>query len=1337
MVQRLIPHTLVLLLGLLWSGLLAAAVELPSGQYHLTHHEFSVKVPGGTIPVERTWYDGRWHFNSAWDSLAVSRDSLGKLSSVGHHGDTYREGSTVGTFTFGKRETIREADEGLRWEDRDGNWADYSAEGRLQRYGDSVGLTARFSYDDAGRPVGVFDRNDRQVLWYVYSGDDLVAIHDGGTPQRTVHYSYNERLLVSATDVRGKQWRYEYQAVSADSGTLTLTTSSGSSGGGGLAVGVDPNWRKVMTAHTDSLGRKTTIEYDKGWHASKVTYPDGRWREYTYDYNKTRKEYYTRTTYSDGRERERWYDDTSEITREVDSRNGGYEMVREGNTRTVTDARGLKTVKTYDEWDNLLSVTWPDGSRVRHTVEPTWSNITRSVDERGNVTTYEYDDKGQLIRLSEAVGSAAERITEYSYDAAGNQLSRKRLGDAATAEALTRYQDFDAGGSPQTIIDAEGNTHSLTYNLAGDITGYTAPNGGTWELAYNPAGQLTSLTDPLGHTTTYQYDAVGNLKSRTGPAPSSVLTLYDYDAGDRLTALTDALGGVLTLSYDSNSGRLKRLTDATDITRYRLGYDAGGNLASLTDAAGNTTAYDYGLGEGADYPGLLNAVHYPTYSEAYDYDKRDRVSTLTEQYGDASRARHYQYDAGGNLAQQTDAGGRTRQNQYDALGRLIQETDPAGGTTTYSYDDRDNLLSVTNARGVVIRRYSYDHLNRLTAEHWPDGRTQQTRYDDSAGTVSRIDAKGQVMRSHKDAAGRLVRIDYLASEGAATPVRTVSFSRDERGQLMQVSDGSLSLHYTYDALGRQLSETVDYGSFSLSYAYEYDAAGRKRTLVRPDGKKVSYGYDNAGQLASISVPEAGTLTWSGYQWNAPTRVTLPGGSARQWVYDALMRPTLIAGKDAGGNPLLQYQYHYDATDNITARQTEHGDYTYGYDTLDRLTTVDNPNLADEAYSYDAVGNRLTDAAQAGEWQYGEDDRLTERPGVTYQYDANGSLIEKNDNGAITRYTYDVAGRMTEVRDGSDSLIARYAYDPFGRRIKKTTSSGTTYFLYSDEGLIAEAEEGGAISRQYGWEPDGTWGTDPLTLTEHSNTYYYQNDHLGTPQKLITASGAVVWSAEYESFGQAHPNINTIANPLRFPGQYYDVETGTHYNYFRDYDPSIGRYVESDPIGLWGGENNYTYTDGSPIIYIDPLGWMRMYAYPTRGRGNGWESDFEFHFDPIYETAGKGLVKRYIKKIAKKGAKYATKAREFWDEYIDVVPVGPRRPKKDRVPCGLLDVRLQKEYKGMFGDKKRLTREEAKKFLNYIYLKYPKVRKLYPRPDMMVRKAEKNMRDNWYYKYLYY
>ena len=157
-------------------------------------------------------------------------------------------------------------------------------------------------------------------------------------------------------------------------------------------------------------------------------------------------------------------------------------------------------------------------------------------------------------------------------------------------------------------------------------------------------------------------------------------------------------------------------------------------------------------------------------------------------------------------------------------------------------------------------------------------------------------------------------------------------------------------------------------------------------------------------------------------------------------------------------------------------------------------------------------------------------------------------------------------------------------------MKKVVNSVTTIFHYSLNGqLIAESDSAGTISAEYVY-----LNGQPLAKIEGVNTYYYHNDHLATPQKMTDSSGTVVWAADYKPFGEATVTVSTITNNLRFPGQYYDAETGTLYNYFRDYNPVTGKYIESDPIGLRGGINLYVYVGNNPLSFVDPYG-LRNYT----------------------------------------------------------------------------------------------------------------------------------------------
>ena len=284
--------------------------------------------------------------------------------------------------------------------------------------------------------------------------------------------------------------------------------------------------------------------------------------------------------------------------------------------------------------------------------------------------------------------------------------------------------------------------------------------------------------------------------------------------------------------------------------------------------------------------------------------------------------------------------------------------------------------------------------------------------------------------------------------------------------------------------------------------------------------------------------------------------------------------------------------------------------------LYRLTMVSNPwGLSNEAWSYDALGNRKTDKQRGGSnpWQANANNQITKsytenNTPITPVWDENGSLIEHQTSDPAPElnqsYQYDVQNRLIEVRAKDGQRIARYQYDPFGRRIAKTTGEGTTYFLYTDDGLIAEASANGTVTTEYGWKPGSTWSSDPLTLTTtrtgspDKETFAYQNDHLGTPQKIIDRQGQVVWEAQAMAFGETKVQANaTITNNLRFPGQYYDAETKTHYNFFRDYNPATGAYRQADPIGLAGGMNLYAYVGRNPVIYSDPTGEIAPAVVP--------------------------------------------------------------------------------------------------------------------------------------------
>jgi RHS repeat-associated protein len=287
-----------------------------------------------------------------------------------------------------------------------------------------------------------------------------------------------------------------------------------------------------------------------------------------------------------------------------------------------------------------------------------------------------------------------------------------------------------------------------------------------------------------------------------------------------------------------------------------------------------------------------------------------------------------------------------------------------------------------------------------------------------------------------------------------------------------------------------------------------------------------------------------------------------------------------------------------------------------------------------------VGRNLVTTLSSNPWQYDENNRLIKigegncgsSNTICYDYDAAGNRIKKTEGNKTTSYKYDTLNRLIEVSQGNgnnEQLIARYGYDPFNRRIWKEqfgdkngqslAQAKRTYFLYSDEGLLAEEEQditlngdGSTIASgqpilatQYGPKPDSLFTTGILFVkTKNSNNEdiiaYYHHDHLNTPIQATDKKGNIVWSAMYQAFGRVTittpnptPEHPVIVSNLRFPGQYEDSETGLYYNWNRYYSPETGRYVTNDPIGLEGGINRYLYTKANPLSYSDSKGLKEL------------------------------------------------------------------------------------------------------------------------------------------------
>jgi RHS repeat-associated protein len=551
---------------------------------------------------------------------------------------------------------------------------------------------------------------------------------------------------------------------------------------------------------------------------------------------------------------------------------------------------------------------------------------------------------------------------------------------------------------------------------------------------------------------------------------------------------------------------------------------------------------------------------------------------------------------------------------------VISETAPDGGRTTYVYDTRDNLVELIDAnRHTTV--FTYDRSNRQLSETRPGGQRLSYTYDGAGNLKTQTDGNGRHTIHSYDDRTRLTRTDIYEFTGAGAPFKSIDYFYNEADSLTGYDDGATSAVYSYDDLQRRTSETIDYGPFSLSHSYGYYANHQKQSYTDPAGRTRTLSYDEGGRPTGLDLGEAvGEVAITAYEWQRPTRIVLPGGGSITVGYNGLQQPVSIDARDPGGAPVMQRTYQYRRTGAIQSQTTAEGQIGYNYDPVERLRGATSP-ARDERFVYDFLGNRSPDDG-APAWGYNENNQLTGTGTITYDYDDHGNMAVKRRGTSEINFSYTPDNRLAFLTDEAGATIGAYGYDPFGRRLFKEVNGTRTYFLYNDEGLVGEYSATGAELRTYGYHPGAPWSTNPLFVQENGIYYYYLNDHLGTPQKIMSDNGTVVWAATYESFGTATITTATITNNLRFPGQYFDSESGLQYNWHRFYDPSTGRYISADPIGLDGGINLYGYVNQDPVNLVDSFG-LRMsgrnnpYEY-GRNKGkrrniDGLTTSFEAHF----------------------------------------------------------------------------------------------------------------------------
>lgn len=1146
-----------------------SAVDMLLREYTRDHEDISVKVRGGRIAAHRYYVKDAWQWAFERDNLEFEYTSGGEVKNIIRLQTRY-SGSFADPDLFTLRtEKIRRTETGYRWENKSGSWREYDQQGKLLSYGRRNRITATALYED-NRFVGWADSAGNQVLWYAYIDDRVSSVTDASG--RTVEYRYQDGLLAEVVDLRGNSSLYSYT-----DGRLSRVELPG--------------------------GKVRNIIYDPMGNPASVKDEQGNGHVFEYDYDKGRKEYYTYSKSTSGKVQEVWFDKDGDVLRTDVNGMTVKKVELDSRTRWKTDAAGHTVKEKLDERENVIERLYPDDTWVKYSYAQPWNRLIRT-DAMGIITEYEYDADGFRTAVTNAVGTEVERRTEYSYSETGKLLTTTLIEVKPGINAVTTYA-YDQHDNLIAITDPEDRvTKMLSYDPAGNPLVVEDSRGTQKYLEYDAAGSLLFVRDHNHELLSeYRYDEAGNRTSAINALHKEFK--FRYDTEGRLLETEDPYQNKQVREYLPGSGQL-RLSRDQEGKEVSYEYDSNERLSKVIDGEGNAIEYLYADQSGCASCGSsgggnrVSRIKYPTFSRVFEYDSRGRVVVQKDLLSETEeRVTRSTYDELGNLVAVTDPMGQVTSFTYDALGRKTSATNALSETTRYEYDAMGNLILLEDPnKGNTL--FEYDLTGRLLKEIRPLLQEISYGYDANGNLTEVIDPNNRRTVHSYDVFNRLTKTEFFAAASDTEPSKTVSYTYNKLGSLTGYDDGTTSAAYTYDDLQRRLSETLDYGPFSLGHSYTYYANSLKKSYTGPGGQTRTWTYDQANRPAGLDLGPAGAVTVNSWQWNRPEKITLPGGSTLNYSYNPLQELTDITAKDPGANPVLQYQYAYSKAGQIESKSTEHGAYNYAYDPAYRLVTAEAPDK-EESYSYDGLGNRLT-SAEHSDWSYNANNQLLAYGQNSYIYDDHGNLTERTVGGVKSLFSYTVDNRLEKVKDDQGQEIGSYYYDPFGRRLWKEVEGVRTCFHYNDEGLVGEYDAAGNKLRIYGYHAGSPWSSNPLFVAEGGEYYWYQNDHLGTPQKIIAQNGTVVWEGRYDAFGEASVLTDAVENNLRFPGQYFDAETGLYYNWHRYYEPGEGRYVTADPIGLRGGINLYLYLRENPINKIDPFG-LAPYI-PTY---DGWEA----------------------------------------------------------------------------------------------------------------------------------
>ncbi len=1058
-------------------------------------------------------------------------------------------------------------------------------------------------FNSSGNITEKRDKNNNSLV-YAYTGTQLTSITDNFGRSMTLNYNANGFLETLVSPIG--TFTYEYDPDPDNNNLITLTKPDSTTR---IYHYEDTNDDHNLTGITDEADiRLFTVGYDTSDRAETSSLAGGT--------DPVRIDYLA--------DLQRTITKTGDPATTDDDIVTNYQLVVQNGVVRVQSFDGPGCSSCGSGTDSAYEYNDP-----RH-------NITQVTDANGNITTtsYEYDPTtGSLTKKTqiEAPGLAEERTTVWDYDPATGrvtQITRASVANPGQDAITTITYVSDANG--ETITTTETGYEKDSDNIINPITRSTVrvedtigrvlsidgPRTDVTDVTtftYYPntpdqywnRGHLETVTNALGHITTYSnYNAFGQAMRITPPDGPVIILQYHHSTG----RLAFKQQGVITTLYDYYpNGRLQRINSSQNIISYT--YTDSGKPKTISDGMGNKITYIYDPYEISGKPERME-IHDPDnqlqHFVEYAYEDTGNLDKTTQADGSIELL---DYDAVGQLKFKTNPLGIVTKYNYDALNRqkeMIENQydvvpDPANGTenttTLYTYDSNDNLKTVTDAEDKVTT-YTYDDFGRKTSRMAPDTGLTTYQYDLAGNLLSSTDSNGITTTYQYDELGRLTDIMFPDS------TQNIAYRFDENGfigQLTTMVDSTGSTIYQYDLYSRLYQETRTQDGLSFTTEYHYGSNGAPGRIRYPGEnspyrEEINYTYEH-NRISRVKAKDGTLVQNIVYKplGQIESMEHVLRGHDSLYVtnsYNLLYRLSNTTIDNDGHEIIYDRAYDYydtghvqSITDNIDPTASQ----SFTYDDLGRLEMAQGI-YGNYNWQYDNTGNRLGQDLNGASTGYSYEtgtsrlDEVTAANVTDYTLDNVGNMLAKGD----TTFTWSQDNRLLEAVDSSGTL-GEYGYDGRGRRTKRTVAGDTIHYIYDQYGnLIQEADSQGNKLREYVYL-DNKRVAMLIPGSRRPDIYHYVSDHLNTAQMVVDVNGAVVWQGNFRPFGEVDIVENELENNFRFPGQYFDAETGLHYNWNRYYDPATGRYITADPIGLEGGMNLYAYVGGNPANAVDFAG----------------------------------------------------------------------------------------------------------------------------------------------------